>query len=450
MLAGLLLVFCCLCCTPTYAKQFHIYVRQQLTQQQDEVLRTVASTNTSQPTEVAKSLWLSNPSISTDQLGATLDQAFVGTDVSGQLHSDRKRSTGSYTPNVVVSEVYAVSLTPVEPNAVQSWGLDRIDQRSLPGSLSYNPDRTGAGVIVWVVDTGVDASHADFGGRATNVYNTYDPPGDCNDHGTHVAGTVAGTTFGVARQALIRAVKVLNCAGSGTTYTVALGLQYVLANRAPNRNVINMSLGYGTRDYVVEALLQDLFDAGVTLVAAAGNDNENACGHFPAAHTTVISVAASTTTDYRASFSNFGSCVDMFAPGQGITSAKRGGGSLLLSGTSMAAPHVSGAAALAVQNVDLAPLAVRNNLNGRATQNVISNANGSPNLLLFVLQSSNPPQPGGSTTTTTTTTASTITSSSTTTSGSTTSAAAASFLYRPQQALIVCAIFCVAMAFLTQ
>jgi aqualysin 1 len=413
----------------TALPRYHVYVRQALTQDQVDALQSVASAGTPGAAAASSSLWESNEGVSADELGVVLDHTFVGIDAGAQLGSGgRKRSAATASLSVVVSEVQAVSIPqPVSAAAVASWGLDRVDQRSLPLSSSYTPDRTGSGVVVWVVDTGVDATHSDFGGRASNVYNTYDPPYDCNDHGTHVAGTIAGATYGVARQATIRAVKVLDCSGSGNTYTVALGLQHVLANRAASRNVINMSLGYGVRDYVVEALLQDLFNAGVTLVAAAGNSNGPACNHFPGAHSTVISVAASTTTDFRASFSNYGSCVTLFAPGQSITSARRGGGSLVLSGTSMAAPHVAGAAALVLQPSQHTPSAVLSNLDGRATANLISNANGSPNKLLFVLQDSNPPQPSTTTTSTTTSGSTTTTSGSTTTSttsGSTTSSAA--------------------------
>jgi serine protease len=251
------------------------------------------------------------------------------------------------------------------------------------------------------------------------VYSTYDPATDCDGHGTHVSGTIGGATVGVAHLVQLRGVKVLNCQGSGTTQTVALGLQYVLNNRAPNRNVINMSLGYGSYDAVIAALVVDLYNAGVTMVAAAGNDNGNGCTHFPAAHQEVISVASSTSSDQRSSFSNYGSCVELFAPGSSIVSAALAGGTTTMSGTSMASPHVAGTIALLLQNADMTPASATSTLLSRSTLNVIGSANGTPNRLVFSLLDSNPAQPGG----TTTTTASSTTASSSTTSTSSFSAA---------------------------
>lgn len=285
------------------------------------------------------------------------------------------------------AEMWISTVRDVHTHAVASWGIDRIDQTDLPLNGHYAPVGTGSTSTVWVIDTGIDADHTDFGDRASNDFAAYDPPYDCNGHGTHVAATVGGTTFGVARGARLRGVKVLDCQGYGTTFTVASGLEYVLNNLGVVwRNVINLSLGYAGRDSVIESLIDDLVAAGVVVVAAAGNDNANGCGHFPSAQPAVISVAATTMSDARASFSNYGSCVDIFAPGASITSAKLGGGSRQLSGTSMASPHVAGAAALVMTAAGspITPTTVRNALSDAATPNKISSPNGSPNLLLYV------------------------------------------------------------------
>jgi subtilisin family serine protease len=293
-----------------------------------------------------------------------------------------RADTGAAAATVWISEV-----RDVRTRAVASWGLDRIGQRGLPLNNRYAPTATGSGATVWVVDTGLDATHTEFDGRAANVFAAYDPAEDCNGHGTHVAGTVGGVTFGVARAALLRGVKVLDCQGYGTTYTVASGLEYVLNNLGSAwRHVINLSLGYAGRDAVIESLIDDLTAAGVAVVAAAGNDNTNGCNHFPSAQPEVISVAASTISDARASFSNYGSCVDIFAPGVAITSSKLDGGSRQMSGTSMASPHVAGAAALLMgaSSSPITPDTVRSMLYAAATENHISSVSGTPNRLLYV------------------------------------------------------------------
>jgi serine protease len=226
--------------------------------------------------------------------------------------------------------------------------------------------------------------------RASNPYASYLPADDCDGHGTHVAGTIGGNTFGVARNVQIRGIKVLDCTGSGTTYTVAQGLLYIKAHLT-GADVINLSLGYGARDATVEAVLQDLIALGVTVVAAAGNEGANACGHFPSAQIGVISVGATTSSDVRASFSNYGTCVTIMAPGASITSARLGGGSVSMSGTSMASPHVAGTAALMLQQFPGSTGAqVTVAILGRSTQNVISSINGSPNKLLYVLEMAPP------------------------------------------------------------
>jgi len=300
-------------------------------------------------------------------------------DLAAQMNAavgERRRFDGS---TMVVARVQPVALGAVPG----SWGQDRVDQRWLPLDNSFAPPATGAGATVWVVDTGVDAAHAEFaGGRASNDFSAFASAVDCHGHGTHVSSTAAGAQYGVAPGARLRAIKVLDCSGSGSTYGVAQGLAYVLAHLS-GRDVINLSLGYGARDAVVESIIADLVAAGVVIAAAAGNSNANACNHFPSAHAGVLSVAATTSADARASFSNYGSCVSLFAPGANIRAALRGGGSTTMSGTSMASPHVAGAAALLLER-GVAAADVPAALLAACTTNAVSSVAGSPNRLLFV------------------------------------------------------------------
>jgi len=311
-----------------------------------------------------------------------------------QLREELARATG-LTRTVDSPAAFVIARVRPTGREVGSWGQDRIDQRSLPLDGQYNPTGNGAGVTAWVVDTGVDASHPDFGGRATNVFAAYDPPYDCDGHGTHVSSTLGGTTYGVASAVEIRAGKALNCDGSGTTYTVAQVLQYVL-DHLTGADVINLSLGYSGRDSVIESLLEDLMVAGAFVSASAGNENANACGHFPSSQAGVASVAASTDHDVRASFSNYGSCVDIFAPGTSIRAAKLGGGTIELSGTSMSSPHVAGSAAIYMQaHPGATPAQILNALTTASTKNVLVSRSGSPDRLDYVGDPS-VPQPSGS------------------------------------------------------
>lgn len=274
-----------------------------------------------------------------------------------------------------------------------SWGQDRVDQRTVTLNDDYAPLYTGEGVTAWVVDTGIEATHADFEDRAETAFSAYTPSEDCHGHGTHVSSTLGGAQYGIAPEVDIRAVKVLDCFGYGTTYTVAQGLQWVL-DHLTGRDVINLSLGYSARDSVIESLLADLYDAGAVAVAAAGNSDANACNHFPSSHATVLSVGATTTSDARASYSNYGSCVDVMAPGSGIRAARLGGGSTTMSGTSMATPHVAGAAALLLSLQNYTGVAdVRPALLSVATSGVLSSLAGSPNLLVWVHSNSTVPVP---------------------------------------------------------
>lgn len=268
------------------------------------------------------------------------------------------------------------------------WGLDRIDQRGLPLSGSFNYTVGSSSVTAYVIDTGVLASHSDFAGRVTAGFTSIsDANGtsDCNGHGTHVAGTIGGNTYGVAKTASIVPVRVLDCAGSGTWSGVIAGLDWIVAHHpAGVPAVANMSLGGGASSSV-DAAVQSVINDGVTVVVAAGNSNVDACGTSPARVPGAITVAASDSADTRASFSNFGTCVDIFAPGVAITSAWSNGATNTISGTSMASPHVAGAAALLLSSTPTTtPADLASRLLNSATQGVVKNAGtGSPNRLLF-------------------------------------------------------------------
>ncbi|XP_011681854.2 uncharacterized protein LOC574954 [Strongylocentrotus purpuratus] len=265
--------------------------------------------------------------------------------------------------------------------AVESWGLDRIDQASLPLNDQYNPSGTGSGWSVYVIDTGVMASHNDFVARRTSQLVNYAGDGedeDCNGHGTHCAGTVGSQTYGVATGVNIYGVKVLNCAGSGSTAGVIAGVEYVQAN-APGNSVASMSLGGGPSSSLDDAV-NSLVSSGVPCAVAAGNSDINACFASPARAELATTVGSTNRLDSRSSFSNWGTCVDIFAPGTSITSTWIGSDSATntISGTSMACPHVAGALALYGKSTD-------GDLIAAGTQNALSDVGtGSPNILLRV------------------------------------------------------------------
>jgi subtilisin family serine protease len=266
------------------------------------------------------------------------------------------------------------------------WGLDRIDQANRPLSGTYAYTAQGAGVTAYIIDTGIETSHAQFGGRAAVAFDVLGGNGqDCNGHGTHVAGTVGGATFGIAKSVELRAVRVLDCNGSGSSSGVIAGMDWV-SQHAVRPAVANMSLGGGFSSAVNNSAT-NLANSRVFLAVAAGNSNANACNFSPASAADVITIAASDRNDARASFSNFGSCVEIYAPGVAIKSAWLNGGTNTISGTSMATPHVTGVGALYKSTFGDAPSAtVSSYLISKATQGVITgNRRGTPNRLLFTV-----------------------------------------------------------------
>lgn len=301
-------------------------------------------------------------------------------------------------PNVASIEAdQVVSLNTTQSPA--TWGLDRIDQRAMPLSNSYTYNFTGAGVTAYIIDTGIRFTHTQFGGRAVSGYDAVDggSADDCNGHGTHVSGTVGGSTYGVAKGVKLVGVRVLNCQGSGSNSGVIAGIDWATSNHAAGTPAVaNMSLG-GSVSTALDTAVNNSIADGITYGVAAGNDNGNACNGSPSRVAAAITVGATTNTDARSSFSNFGTCLDIFAPGSSITSSWNTNDTATntISGTSMATPHVVGAAALYLQeHPGSSPQAVRDGLVNSATAGVVTNpGTGSPNKLLYTLGGSTPPPP---------------------------------------------------------
>jgi subtilisin family serine protease len=286
----------------------------------------------------------------------------------------------------LVEEDQIMTASAIQTSA--TWGIDRLDQRALPLNASYSYTATGSGVNAYIVDTGILPTHTEFQSRASIGYDAITPlapQADCNGHGTHVAGTVGGKTYGVAKAVRLIGVRVLNCNGSGSTAGVIAGVNWVAAN-AVKPAVANMSLGGGAST-ALDRAVKAAIDSGVTFVVAAGNSNFDACLYSPARVAAAITVGASTRTDDRASYSNFGNCLDLFAPGSAITSAwfTTTTSTVTISGTSMASPHVAGVAALYLQrNRASTPRQVRNAIVANASKvTKLGNSTGSPQLLLF-------------------------------------------------------------------
>lgn len=306
---------------------------------------------------------------------------FAASMPASSLEALKKNSNVAYIePDQVIT--LSATQSPV------TWGLDRIDQRNLPLSNSFTYNSTGAGVTAYIIDTGILYGHNEFGGRASFGYDAFGGNGaDCNGHGTHVSGTVGGSTYGVAKGVTLKAVRVLDCSGSGTTSGVIAGVNWVTSHHTGTAPAVaNMSLGGGASSSLDTAVNNAIND-GVTFAIAAGNSNKDACRYSPARVPAAITVGATTNTDARASYSNYGACLDLFAPGSSITSAwyLSTTATNTISGTSMATPHVAGVAALYLQgNSAASPATVRNAIVANATPGVVINeGRKSPDLLLF-------------------------------------------------------------------
>jgi subtilisin family serine protease len=288
----------------------------------------------------------------------------------------------------------------VEPNAEvrledtqtgATWGIDRIDQRTLPLSGSYTYQRTGAGVTAYVIDSGIRTSHQEFGGRASlGIDLVNDGQQDCNGHGTHVAGTIGGATYGVAKAVSLVSVRVFGCSGNTTWDIIIAGIDWIIANHTSGPAVANMSLSGGVNS-AIDAATNALINDGVATSVAAGNGNilgwqANACNYSPARVAAAMTVSATDNTDRKASWANFGDCVDWFAPGVAITSASNGSdtGTALYSGTSMASPHAAGVAALYLEaNPGASPGAVRDAIFANTTKDAVTSSSTSNNDLLY-------------------------------------------------------------------
>ncbi|MFB8044117.1 S8 family peptidase [Streptomyces hydrogenans] len=326
--------------------------------------------------------------------GGTLQRSY-GSEVNGfsasglSVDEAKRLAADPAVGTVVQNKRFTISETQEKP---PSWGLDRIDQAETAADEKYTyPDAGGEGVTAYVIDTGVRISHQDFGGRASHGFDAVDnddTADDGNGHGTHVAGTVAGTAHGVAKKAKIVAVRVLDDNGSGTTEQVVAGIDWVTQHHS-GPSVANMSLGGGA-DEALDAAVKRAVDAGVTFAVAAGNETSDAGQGSPSRVPEALTVASSTKDDEQSEFSNFGSVIDLYAPGSEITSAWNDSdtGVKTISGTSMASPHVAGAAALYLAGHPSAtPADVAAALTGGATEGAIKNpSSGTPNKLLNVTE----------------------------------------------------------------
>nr|WSW66071.1 S8 family peptidase [Streptomyces sp. NBC_00995] len=324
------------------------------------------------------------------KLKRNYSSAINGFSADGLSETEAKRlAADPAVSKVVQNKKFHASATQDNP---PSWGLDRIDQAASAGDNAYTyPDSAGEGVTAYVIDTGVRTTHQEFEGRASSGFDAVDnddSADDGNGHGTHVAGTIAGATYGVAKKAKIVAVRVLDDSGSGTTEQVVAGIDWVTENHQ-GPSVANMSLGGGA-DEALDAAVQKAIASGVTFAVAAGNESSDAGGGSPSRVPEAITVASSTVDDEQSSFSNYGSVVDIYAPGSDITSSWNDSddASNTISGTSMATPHVVGAAAVYLAgHPDATPAEVAKALAGGATPDAIGNATeGTANKLLKIVE----------------------------------------------------------------
>lgn len=290
-------------------------------------------------------------------------------------------------PKVVSVENDTIMKIDATTQSNPDWGLDRIDQKNLPLDSAYSYLQTGSGTTAYIVDTGILSTHQQFSGRVLSGYTAISDgngTNDCHGHGTHVAGTVGGSTYGVAKNVSLVPIRILGCDGSGASSNVIAGLDWILKN-GKKPAVVNMSLG-GEANASLDSAVENLFNNGYVMVVAAGNSNTDACSSSPARVSKAITVAATDSTDTRASYSNYGSCVDIFAPGSQINSSWIGSSTAtkVLNGTSMATPHVVGVVAEMLQSTPTAtPQTISTNLLNQASNNVVKNPSGSPNRLLY-------------------------------------------------------------------
>lgn len=290
-------------------------------------------------------------------------------------------------PKVVSVENDTIMKVDATTQSNPDWGLDRIDQKNLPLDSAYSYLQTGSGTTAYIVDTGILSTHQQFSGRVLSGYTAISDgngTSDCHGHGTHVAGTVGGSTYGVAKNVSLVPIRILGCDGSGASSNVIAGLDWILKN-GKKPAVVNMSLG-GEANASLDSAVENLFNNGYVMVVAAGNSNTDACSSSPARVSKAITVAATDSTDTRASYSNYGSCVDIFAPGSQINSSWIGSNTAtkVLNGTSMATPHVVGVVAEMLQSTPTAtPQTISTNLLNQASSNVVKNPSGSPNRLLY-------------------------------------------------------------------
>lgn len=290
-------------------------------------------------------------------------------------------------PKVVSVENDTIMKIDATTQSNPDWGLDRIDQKNLPLDSAYSYSQTGSGTTAYIVDTGILSTHQQFSGRVLSGYTAISDgngTSDCHGHGTHVAGTVGGSTYGVAKNVSLVPIRILGCDGSGASSNVIAGLDWILKN-GKKPAVVNMSLG-GEANASLDSAVENLFNNGYVMVVAAGNSNTDACSTSPARVSKAITVAATDSTDTRASYSNYGSCVDIFAPGSQINSSWIGSNTAtkVLNGTSMATPHVVGVVAEMLQSTPTTtPQTISTNLLNQASSNVVKNPSGSPNRLLY-------------------------------------------------------------------